>query len=186
MHNSPRLTCKLVGDIVQKRPDFSVQAGSEPIERTLVIDVWRVEKVDGSRVFLTGETFGITGWALSDHIISVESGVEYFSRQIRERPGDGFAYVMRARIWRDQGVFDRAMADASEAIRVQPGCAIAYEARAINGLEKREVDNALADCNEALRINPRLASAYYTRGVFWIFKHDCKRAIDDFRAAITA
>ena len=171
--------------VVQKRRDFSVHADNEPHERALVIDVWRVEKVDGTRVFLTGETFGITGWASSDQIISVEKGVDYFSQQIHERAARRIR-IRDARQDLARSKESSTVPSPTPARRFASNqeCAIAYEARAINRLEKREFDNAIADCNEALRIDPRLASAYYTRGVFWIFKHDCNRAIDDFAAAI--
>ena len=88
----PQADAQVGQRVVQKRPDFAVHADNEPDARSLAIDVWRVEKVDGPRIFLTTEKFGITGWASSDQIISIEKGVDYFSQQIRERPSDAFAY----------------------------------------------------------------------------------------------
>ena len=84
-----------VAAIVQKQRNFVLLADNEMTGRAVAIDVWRVEKIEGRRVYLTGEKLGVAGWASADEVVPMEKAIDYFSGQIRDQPRDAFAYVMR-------------------------------------------------------------------------------------------
>ena len=50
--------------IVQKYRDFSLTVNDEPVERNSgVPDIYKVERTDGSLLWLKAETLGSSGWA---------------------------------------------------------------------------------------------------------------------------
>jgi predicted Zn-dependent protease len=131
--------------VVQKQRDFALWFDNEQTDHPVAIDVWQVKKVDGARVWLEADKSGLAGWAKVDQLVPIEKAVDYFSRQIRDQPRDAFAYMMRARVWRDKREFNRALADAVAAIRVEPSDAVAFVVRAKIWLEIGEGDKAISD-----------------------------------------
>ena len=91
-----------------------------------------------------------------------------------------------ARVWRDKGDLDRAIADFNEAIRLDPDPkdARAYNNRGHAWRNKGDLDRAIADYSEAIRLDPKFARAYYNRGFAWRDKGDLDRAIADYTEAI--
>jgi tetratricopeptide (TPR) repeat protein len=94
------------------------------------------------------------------------------------------AYSNRGITYTNQGNFDRAIADHSEAIRLDPTWAGAYSNRGRAYREKGEDRRAIADLTEAIRLDPRLAVAYYNRGRAYSNAGDSDRAMADFSEAI--
>jgi tetratricopeptide (TPR) repeat protein len=83
-----------------------------------------------------------------------------------------------------KAVYDRAIADFTQAIRLDPDNAIAYEERGNAYASKGDYDRAIADFNQAIRINPDYVAAYNNRGNVYNDKGEYDRAIADYTQAI--
>ncbi len=59
----------------------------------------------------------------------------------------------------DNGDYEKAIVDCTEAIRFDPQNAEAYYNRGLAWTEKRENDKAIIDCTEAIRLDPQDASS---------------------------
>ena len=94
---------------------------------------------------------------------------EYFNK--------GIAYY-------DQGEFDEAIEEFTEAIELDPEYAIAYYNRGWAYDEKGEYDEAIADYNKAIELDPELDVAYFTRGFLYMALGEKEKAISDFEKCI--
>jgi tetratricopeptide (TPR) repeat protein len=94
------------------------------------------------------------------------------------------AYGNRGITYTNQGDFDRAIVDLSEAIRLDRTWAGGYSNRGRAYREKGDDRRAIADLTEAIRLDPRLVIAYYSRGRAHNNIGDFDRAMADFNEAI--
>ena len=150
--------------VVQKNREFLLRVGDAGKERMVPLDIWHVEKIDGARIHLRGEKFGIAGLALADELIAVDRAIVYFSDQIRDQPDHAFAFVMRTMLCRDKKELDQALTDCDEAVRIEPGYSVAYECRAGIWLDKEENEKAISDCESALKLDRQSTVALLRRG----------------------
>ena len=81
-------------------------------------------------------------------------------------------------------IYDRAIADYTQAIRLEPDNAFAYTSRGVAYAGKGDYDRAIADHTQAIRLNPNFANAYSNRGIAYAYKGDYDRAIADHTQAI--
>jgi tetratricopeptide (TPR) repeat protein len=84
----------------------------------------------------------------------------------------------------DNGDWDKAIADLTEAIRLDPNDAIAYYNRGILYYKKNDCDSAIADYTEAIRLDPNDVCAYNNRGNVYNENGDWDKAIADYTEAI--
>jgi Flp pilus assembly protein TadD len=82
------------------------------------------------------------------------------------------------------GDYDTAIAEFTQAIRINPNYIDAYNGRGLAYAMKNDLDTATADFTQAIRINPKDAGAYYLRGLTYKNKKDYNKAIADFTQAI--
>jgi tetratricopeptide (TPR) repeat protein len=83
-----------------------------------------------------------------------------------------------------KAVYDRAIADFTQAIRLDPDNAEGYLERGIAYDSKGDYDRAIADYNQAIRLNPDYYTAYNNRGDAYGGKGDYDRAIADYNQVI--
>jgi tetratricopeptide (TPR) repeat protein len=105
------------------------------------------------------------------------------------RPSEGYTkspqdHFDQGTAYLNQGAYDRAITNFTEAIRLDPKYARAYMKRAEAHLLKNEFDRAVADATEAINLDPQLALAYYQRGEAYRLKGDYDKAIADATEAI--
>jgi tetratricopeptide (TPR) repeat protein len=81
-------------------------------------------------------------------------------------------------------VYDRAIADYSQAIQLDPDYAPVYSDRGNVYSDKKDYDRAIADYSQAIRLNPNFVEAYSERGSAYNGKKDYDRAIADYDQAI--
>jgi tetratricopeptide (TPR) repeat protein len=74
-------------------------------------------------------------------------------------PKTAGAYLDRGLTLANQGEWEIAIEDFTEAIALDPNYAAAYNNRGIVYCNKRDYDKAIADYNQALRIDPNYANA---------------------------
>jgi len=99
-------------------------------------------------------------------------------------PNDAKAYLDRGNVHLDEGNYDEAIADYSQAIRLDPNYVAAYNDRGIAYKNIGDNDNAIADYNQAIRLNPNYAAAYNNRGLAYKNIGDNDNAIADYSQAI--
>jgi tetratricopeptide (TPR) repeat protein len=87
--------------------------------------------------------------------------IELNPKLAEEHYGRGIAYAQNGR-------YDEAIAELTEAIRLSPKWAQAYYNRGVIYGHKGNHGLAIADLNDAIRLHPKLAIAYYGRGcAYW-------------------
>jgi tetratricopeptide (TPR) repeat protein len=171
--------------VVQKYRDFSLTVNGEPVERNShVIDVYRVERTDGSLLWLKAETLGTSGWAKAKDVVPLDQALEFFTRQIQPKPTEPFLYLARAWIWHKTNDVDKALHDYDEAIRLDPLDGSAYRGRGLVWHSKKKYDKAIADFDEAIRLDPKSALSFIGRGTSRASKQEFTKAIADYSEAI--
>ena len=171
--------------VVQKSRNFSLHIENRVVEgRNPAVNIYRVDRIDGPWLWLKAEGEMLSGWVLTDDVVTVERGLDYFTDQIRANPTDAFAYLLRARLWADKKEFDIALSDYTESIRHDSDDSRSYLGRGLAWSEKHEYDKAITDYNEAIRHHPRYSYAYNNRGNAFLDKFDVNKAIADYDEAI--
>lgn len=90
----------------------------------------------------------------------------------------------RARVYRETGAGDRAIADYTALIDLDPQDAVAFVDRGWAFYQQALPDRAIADYTTALRLRPEYALAYNNRCVAYLDKQLYDRAIDDCSRSI--
>ena len=101
-----------------------------------------------------------------------------------EKLTDAAAHLERGESHFDNGEYDSAIADFSQAITLNPKDAFAYLSRGNAYGIKGEYDFAIADFNQAIALNPGDAIAYCRRGLAYGYKGDHDLAIAHFCQAL--
>ena len=84
----------------------------------------------------------------------------------------------------NQGNYDAAIREYTEAIRLLPNSFEPYFNRGLAYFEKKDWDAAIPDFTQAIQLNADFAGAYYWHGRVYREKSDYDRAITDFTQAI--
>ena len=100
-------------------------------------------------------------------------------------PNAATAYYNRGYSWFSKGVYDKAIADYSEAIRINPRLAVAYNNRCLTrGVVGKELVEALSDCDQALKLLPNNMDAHDTRGFIYLKLGDFPISITEYNASL--
>jgi tetratricopeptide (TPR) repeat protein len=84
----------------------------------------------------------------------------------------------------ENGDYNAAITEFTEAIRLNPNYITAYAARADVYREKRKYDAVIKDCNKAVKLDPNAALAYSIRGLAYQDKGDYDAAFRDITEAV--
>ena len=90
------------------------------------------------------------------------------------------SYYRRGIAYGQNGDYDKAIADFTEAIRLNLKSAPVYYNRGVTYWHRGNHDRATADFNEAIRLDPKLAVAYYGRGCACLYYGQKVKAEMDF------
>lgn len=93
-------------------------------------------------------------------------------------------YFQRAFNHHNNGHFDLAIRDYTEAIRRNQNNAVAYGNRGLAYRMKGEYDLAIRDCTEAIHLDPKQPFFFRDRGIAYAAKGEDDLAIRDFNEAI--
>lgn len=83
----------------------------------------------------------------------------------------------------NEGLFNQAYDDFSQAITLEPGFAKAWFARAWAEEKRGHRKGAISDYSQVLRLTPEDAQAFLSRGVLRFYNDDFVRAAQDFKSA---
>ncbi len=171
--------------VVQKFENHPPHFTSRVVARSGgVCRIYRVERVEGRRLWLKAEREAISGWASEDEVVPVERAVDFFNERIRLQNDNVFFRMMRATLRIDRGDIDQALRDYDEVIRLEPEWPAAYNNRGHCWQIKKEFNKAITDYGHAIRLDPMYALAYRNRGLAWKVEGDYDKAINDFDEAI--
>ncbi len=93
-------------------------------------------------------------------------------------------YYNQGNAWYEQGNYEQAIANYTEAIRLNPGLFEAYNARGNSWSDHQDLDRAVADYTEAIRLKPDYSEAYMNRADALRAKGQLARAFADYNQAI--
>jgi len=94
------------------------------------------------------------------------------------------SYYNQGNDYYKKGLYDKAIADYSQAIKLDPNFVKAYYNRGVAYEKKNNYDKAIADYNQAIKLDPNHANAYYNRGNVHYNKGNYDRAIADYSQVI--
>jgi Tfp pilus assembly protein PilF len=121
---------------------------------------------------------------MSDQVVRVDEGIEFFGSQVRNNPQDALSYVMRATLWQDRNEIVKALSDYGEAIRLSADDGWIFNDRGIEWTQQKDHDEALADFNQALRLQPHCAKIDNNLGTVWRIKRVYDEALADLSHAV--
>ena len=98
---------------------------------------------------------------------------------------DAKAYYKRGLAYWNNGEYDRAIEEYTQAITLNSQYAEAYNNRGIIYKKKEEYDRAIADYTQAITLNSKYAKAYNNRGLAYADQGEYDRAIADYTQALT-
>ena len=145
--------------------------------------VYRVERVEGKRLWLRSEEGDDRGWVFESRVVPFEEAINYLTSLTITHPSDSRLYVRRGLVWMKKDRCDRAIVDFNEAIRLAPDGA-GYLNRGLAWRSKKEFDKAIADITEAIQRDTKHALSYHARGLTWAMKGEPDMAIADYDEAI--
>ena len=93
-------------------------------------------------------------------------------------------YCTEGETYLDQGEYDKAISDFSEAIHLNPHNATAYLERGLAYLDEGQYGEAISDFDMAIRLDPNHALAHVYRGNAWFALDGFHQAIHDYTEAI--
>lgn len=98
--------------------------------------------------------------------------------------GQAIGRIDKGDEWADQGKYDKAVAEYSEAIRLDPDSARAFNNRGFARYKLGEHAEAVEDFGEALRLRPKYVQALNNRGNAHLALRRFDAAVTDFTAAL--
>ena len=93
-------------------------------------------------------------------------------------------HLIRGADYLEQGQYDKAVAELTQAIEANPGDPALYMGRSSAYFMQGLYDQAIADSTQVIQLNPQNAGAYYSRGVAYNEKGLYDKAITDYGKAI--
>ena len=103
-------------------------------------------------------------------------------RIAREESAENYFY--RGNVFFRLKMYDKAIADYTQAIEKNPECAEAYNNRGIAYRKTGEYDKAIADYTQTLEKNPEYIEAYINRGIVYRKTGEYDKAIADYTQAL--
>jgi len=170
--------------VIQKDAHFQLQVGSKVVDLRGNIEIYRVEQVHDSWLWLHSDQGDLTGWTRTDQVVPLDDAIPFFTGEIHEKTDDPLPYVLRAKVWESKNELDIAVGDLNDAIRLDPTHAWVYNWRGILWREKKEYEKAIADHTEAIKLEPGNSLSYVNRALALLDAKQYDKAIDDFNQAI--
>jgi tetratricopeptide (TPR) repeat protein len=99
-------------------------------------------------------------------------------------PGHAMYYSNRGDGYLDNGNYDQAIAEYTQAIELDPSLTSYYYNRGLAYRGKADYENAKSDFSQVIKMNPEDGEAYYQRGLNYSTKGDFELAVADYTKAI--
>jgi tetratricopeptide (TPR) repeat protein len=99
-------------------------------------------------------------------------------------PTTAHDYIKRGNFYFEQGNYEAAFADYSEAIKLEPGNSYAWAVRGYCQVFRGETEAAFIDLNHAVKLDPRNAYAFSYRSALYVSLGNANQAFVDSNRAI--
>ena len=99
-------------------------------------------------------------------------------------PATAQEYIKRGNFYFEQGDYEAALADYSEAIKLEPGNSYAWAVRGYCQVFRGETEAAFIDLNHAVKLDPRNAYAFSYRSALYVSLGNANQALVDSNRAI--
>jgi tetratricopeptide (TPR) repeat protein len=175
---SSSLSAYEVGEIVVPTQNIEVKADGLVVFDAAAGAGLQVLKVEGDRLWVWG-----SGWIDAQDVVSLGSGVEYFTDEIARRPKSPDLYAARGNVWIAKREFDKAIQDFDQALKIAPFEAAWYCGRANAHSEKHDTKLAISDYTAAIKLQPD-KYCYNSRGFCYLLASDYGNAVADLEKAI--
>jgi tetratricopeptide (TPR) repeat protein len=109
----------------------------------------------------------------------------YIKQGTAEPENLAIAYLNRANIYAQRGIYPLAFADYGSAIALDPRNPLALYNRGNAYLDTRRYELAIADYTRAIELDATFALAYLNRGIAHEQRGDTRAAAEDYRQALT-
>jgi tetratricopeptide (TPR) repeat protein len=149
-----------------------------------IFTVYRVERAQGSWLWLVAEKGREQGWAPVGQVVPYDRAIDDLTAAIASGSAGPSEYLTRGLLWAERHAYDKAIADFNEAIARDVRAAAAYDYRGLAWYARRDYDKAITDFDDAIRLDPRFARAYVDRGNASRARGAMDRAIADYNKAI--
>lgn len=107
------------------------------------------------------------------------------NQAIKLDPDFAVAYINRAHVYGDAGLYDKALIEIDRAISLNPNLAISHVNKGMILNNKGEYEQALTEFNNAIELDPNNAESYVARGIFFSVKGEVSDAQSDYAMALT-
>ena len=114
----------------------------------------------------------------------VQNPVSQYDREIEQRPDDPGAWHLRGLYFYDQGEFESAVRDLTQAILLRADGPGVWFDRGLAYSRQENGDQALSDYTKAICIDPSCSDAYYQRALIRRRMGEYGRALEDLSSAI--
>lgn len=146
--------------------------------------VYRVERIENTKVWLSAEHGCFGGWVSPSDLIVLEGADAYFTDAIHNRTNLAKAYEGRGFLNLIFNRLDRAIDDSNHAIELEPDNSSAFSLRGFARFREQNFAKAISDFSEAIRINPTDPTGYLQRGRARINNREIDNGMSDFSEAL--
>jgi tetratricopeptide (TPR) repeat protein len=109
------------------------------------------------------------------------SDIEIWTDCVKKSPNKDRPHAGLGSAYTDQGRYQEAIAQFSEALRINPNYAEAHNNLGFVYTDQGRYQEAIAQFTEALRINPDYAEAHYNLGIAYLTMGDSSSAFKEYQ-----
>ena len=116
---------------------------------------------------------------------SDEEALKYLEKEVKEHPGNGYAYYIRSLIYMENGMMGDAMENSLMAVELlkkdKEWLSVVYAKQAEIQLKLGNEDEALECWRKSLKLDPKDAETYRERAEYYYWKGMCEASDADYR-----
>ncbi len=169
-----------VGDRVLVTQNFETKIRNEKVDQVYLGQIGTMAAVQDKWCSLEG----VRGWVPLQYVMSLESGLKFYTQRLAARPQDTEALTTRGLILFELGRLDDAFRDFNSALKVNDKMYVPWNNRGMVCMAQGKWNDALRDVDYAIKLNPKYADAYANRGLIYANLGRFPEAVADLQQAV--
>ena len=146
-----------IGQRVVTKYAAPLKSDGKVVDDGAVLRIYTATRVDRDLVNI--ESGNVSRWVRASELVLLSQAIEFYTAEIKSRPGNHEAFHRRGLIWESKSEYDKAVADYTEAIGLSGQAAVPFLARGRAFLEfKKAFGWAIADYSAAIKLEPSAPS----------------------------